>query len=76
MRGGVRVIAIAPGVVATGMQDLIRSTDERDFPQVGRFHDLYERGELLEPVDAARGLWAVLADPDVTTGTVTDVRDR
>lgn len=75
-RGGVRVLSIAPGVVATSMQALIRDTDERDFPPVGRFRRLAEEGELASTEAAARAVWAVLDDPEITTGTVTDVRGR
>lgn len=75
-RGGVRVLAVAPGVVATGMQAEIRATDARDFPGVERFQQLHDEGELWEPADAARRLWRLLDDPDVPTGTVTDLRGR
>jgi benzil reductase ((S)-benzoin forming) len=75
-RGGVRVVSIAPGVVATGMQALLRDTDARDFPRVERFRGLHADGSLAAPEDAARAVWAVLADPDVASGHVTDVRGR
>lgn len=73
-RGGVRVAAIAPGVVATDMQDEIRDTPERDFPKVDRFHALYEDGVLSEPEDAAVRIWAVI-ERGVDPGAVVDVRD-
>ncbi|MTV25757.1 SDR family NAD(P)-dependent oxidoreductase [Nitriliruptoraceae bacterium ZYF776] len=73
-RGGVRVHAIAPGVVATGMQSVIRDTPTDDFPPVERFHQLYATGELLDPDDVARRLWAALDDPDLPA--VCDLRDR
>jgi benzil reductase ((S)-benzoin forming) len=75
-RGGVRVLSIAPGVVATGMQALIRDTDARDFPRVERFRALRADGSLAAPEDAARAVWSVLDDPAVATGDVTDVRGR
>jgi benzil reductase ((S)-benzoin forming) len=75
-RGGALVLSVAPGVVATGMQELIRGTDPRDFPQVDRFHDLHARGQLTEPEVAAEALWALLDDPGVTTGEVVDLRNR
>lgn len=71
---GRRVIAIAPGVVATDMQEQIRATDERDFPRVGRFQELYENRQLLDPLDSAKRIWAVV-DSDVESGAVVDVRD-
>lgn len=75
-RGGVKVLSIAPGAVATAMQEQIRATDERDFPGVERFRHLHAEGHLQTPGEAARRLWAVLDDPELTTGTVTDVRER
>ena len=69
----VRVLAVAPGVVATGMQEQIRATDEADFPAVGRFHELHETGALRDPKDAAQGIWRLLGS-DVESGTVVDLR--
>ena len=64
------------GVVDTPMQEAIRDVDIAQFPAVERFRDLHEDGELVEPEVAAMGIWAVLADQSVTTGSVTDLRDR
>jgi benzil reductase ((S)-benzoin forming) len=68
-----RVIAVGPGVVATGMQEQIRTLDERDFPQVERFRGLHERGELRDPADAARGIWGLL-ERDLDNGAILDLR--
>ena len=75
-RGGVRVLAVAPGVVATGMQAMIRDTDPHDFPQVEKFRELHETGALTDPADAADAFWRVLDDDEVLTGSVVDLRDR
>ena len=71
----VKVMAIAPGVVATGMQDRIRTTDPDQLPSLDRFMQLKEEGSLLEPSDVARGLWAVITDPATENGAVLDLRD-
>jgi benzil reductase ((S)-benzoin forming) len=73
-RGSVRVSSIAPGVLATSMQEQIRGTDERHFPEVARFHSLHEDGVLVDPDDAARRIWEVI-ERGVETGSVIDVRD-
>lgn len=73
--GGTRVVAVAPGVVATGMQDYIRTLDEVDFPAVGKFVGLHETGSLTDPAAAAAGIWSLL-DEDLGNGTVTDLRSR
>ncbi|MEX0834806.1 MAG: hypothetical protein WD010_01855, partial [Nitriliruptor sp.] len=69
----VRVLAVAPGVVATDMQVAIRATDAADFPNVDRFRDLHASGELADPDDVAARLWRRLDDPGA--GPVTDLRD-
>ena len=73
-RGGVRVSAIAPGVLSTSMQEQIRDTDERDFPEVARFHSLHEDGDLVAPDDAARLIWQMI-ERGIETGSVIDIRD-
>lgn len=72
-RPGCRVLSVAPGVVATAMQERIRETDPAAFPAVGKFVDLHERGELRDPALVARQLWS-LTDGDLQTGTVVDLR--
>ena len=74
-RGGrVRLLAVAPGVVETAMQEQIRATDAADFPEVQRFHELAERGELRAPEDAARDVWSLLGR-ELPNGAVVDLRD-
>ncbi|MBW3621230.1 MAG: SDR family NAD(P)-dependent oxidoreductase [Actinobacteria bacterium] len=72
-RGGVVVCAIAPGVVATGMQERIREMDPHDFPRVERFRELHAEGGLRDVDTVARQLWDVL-DRGVETGSVLDLR--
>jgi benzil reductase ((S)-benzoin forming) len=73
-RGGVRVSAIAPGVLSTSMQEQIRETDERDFPEVARFHALHDDGVLVDPDDAARRIWQMI-EAGIETGSVIDIRE-
>ncbi len=68
-----RVFCIAPGVVATAMQEEIRTTDARDFPSVAQFRALHDDGILREPAAVARELWALL-DRDLPNGSVLDLR--
>lgn len=74
MRGGVEVIAVTPGTVDTGMQDQIRQTTEEDFPKRQKFVDLYEGGELEDPDQVARDIWALL-DRGLDNGSVVDLRE-
>jgi len=69
----VRVLAIAPGVVATPMQEEIRRASEERFPNVGRFVDLHETGELRDSVGVAQDIWRLLERP-LENGAVLDLR--
>jgi len=59
---GVRIAAIAPGVVDTDMQGLIRSSD--GFPARDDFVAMKERGDLLTPEESARRVLAIANGPD------------
>lgn len=69
-----RVLAIAPGVVATRMQETIRAASPHDMPSVERFHRLHTDGELLDAAQSAARIWRLI-DSDVGSGSVLDVRD-
>lgn len=71
----IMVMAIAPGVVATGMQEKIRSTPKSSLPDLPRFERLKAEGDLADPTDVARRLWSVVKRPDVENGAVLDLRD-
>ncbi|MEM9696806.1 MAG: SDR family NAD(P)-dependent oxidoreductase [Myxococcota bacterium] len=46
---GVRAYAIAPGVIDTAMQELIRRKTEAEFPRVGKFRELKEKDAFNRP---------------------------
>lgn len=73
-RGGARVCAVAPGVVATEMQAQIRATEPADFPAVERFVELHDRGRLRDPGEVAAQLWRVVED-GLEPGSVVDLRE-
>src|SRR5437660_8845787 len=60
IRGGVRVLSVAPGTVDTGMQALLRATPADDFPKRQKFLDLHAEGKLADPDDVARDIWSLL----------------
>ena len=74
LRGGVHVVAVAPGTVDTGMQRMIRDTPEASFPQRQKFVDLHEGGRLADPGDVAVKVWGLL-DAGLDNGSVVDLRD-
>jgi len=74
-RGGrCRVLSVAPGVVATSMQEEIRATPERDFPEVQRFNALHDDGELRDARQVALDLWGLIDRPDLANGAILDLR--
>ena len=74
-RGGrVRVLSVAPGIVATAMQEQIRATPAESFPEVARFVEFHEQHELRDPGEVASEIWALLAR-DLPNGAVVDLRD-
>ncbi|MEE8602462.1 SDR family oxidoreductase [Euzebya tangerina] len=73
---GARVLAVSPGVVDTPMQAEIRRMDAEQFPRVDKFRQLHADGALVSPEQAARGVWSVLGDASLPTGSVTDLRNR
>ena len=68
-----RCIAVAPGVVATPMQEHIRTLSAEEFPAVEKFRGLHEDGALVPPEDAARRIWSLL-DRDLDNGAIVDLR--
>lgn len=74
LRGGVHVLAVAPGTVDTGMQAELRDTDEADFPQRQKFLDLHQAGKLSDPDETATKIWGLL-DGGLDNGNVVDLRD-
>jgi benzil reductase ((S)-benzoin forming) len=74
LRGGAQLLAVAPGTVDTGMQQLLRETAERDFPRRQKFVDLYRDRELVDPERVAGEIWALL-DRGLENGAVIDLRE-
>jgi benzil reductase ((S)-benzoin forming) len=76
-RGGdCQVVSIAPGIVATPMQDQIRTVSENQFPDVKNFIGYSERGELSAPDVVAVELWRLLSSGQLENGAVIDLRDQ
>jgi NAD(P)-dependent dehydrogenase (short-subunit alcohol dehydrogenase family) len=73
--GGAKIVSLAPGVIDTDMQVQLRSADADQFPDVGNFIGLKEKGMLSSPAEAAARVLAVLARPDFGANPVADVRD-
>jgi benzil reductase ((S)-benzoin forming) len=69
------VIALAPGIVDTAMQEEIRAAGAADFPMIGKFTALKESGDMPTPDEAASRVLAFLDSTPLKNGGVYDVRD-
>jgi benzil reductase ((S)-benzoin forming) len=72
---GLRICALAPGVVDTAMQGEIRASAPERFPLRERFVDLKRSGGLVAPDDCAMHLVDFLLDEDFGREPVADLRD-
>jgi benzil reductase ((S)-benzoin forming) len=64
------VFALAPGIIETGMQELIRNTDESLFPEKNSFIKLFQEGKLAKPQDVAQIITRALFSTQIETGSV------
>ena len=74
IRGGVQVLAVAPGTVDTDMQAQLRATSAEDFPSQQKFVYLHAAGKLADADAVGRDLWRLL-DAGLENGSVVDLRD-
>ncbi|WNJ18075.1 (S)-benzoin forming benzil reductase [Pontibacter sp. G13] len=72
----IKVLSLAPGVVDTEMQSLIRSQSEEVFHNVQRFLDLKAEEKLFSPQQVAGEIVKMLAEPEFGTPVLQDIRDR
>lgn len=72
----VKVISIAPGIIDTDMQGVIRQSAESDFPLIEHFIEYKEQGMLSSPEETADKLIRLFERSDFDTlDTILDIRD-
>jgi len=74
-RGGVQVLAVTPGRVATTMHQRLRAASDDQFPEHAEFTRLHREGQLSDPLAVAGALWSLVCDEKIATGSVIDLRD-
>jgi NAD(P)-dependent dehydrogenase (short-subunit alcohol dehydrogenase family) len=67
---GLRPYSVAPGVVDSAMQDLIRSSNAEDFPDIEYFHELKRSDGFNSGEFVARHLLEVAFDPQARPAEV------
>ncbi len=72
-----RAYSVAPGIVDTAMQELIRSSTPERFPQIERFREFKRKDAFNSPEFVAEHLLRVAFDPDyATSGPLIRVPDE
>jgi len=72
---GLRAVALAPGVIDTPMQEGIRASDRRQFPDLDRFLQLHENNQLASPEATASRILHYLASDRFGHETLGDIRN-
>ena len=72
---GARIVSLAPGLIDTDMQAVIRAVPAEDFPAQPRFLALKASGQLASPASAAQLIIAYMERSDFGERTVADLRD-
>lgn len=72
---GAKLVSLAPGVIDTDMQVQLRAGDAAAFPDLQRFVQLKQQGQLSSAQTAADRVLAFLHRPDFGQEPVCDVRD-
>ncbi len=73
---GLRVASLAPGVVDTAMQERIRSSDRHQFPELDRFLQLHEQGQLASPQSVASRILHHVASDRYGQEILDDIRNH
>ncbi len=70
-----RFFSVAPGIIDTEMQDEIRQADRLDFPQIDRFKNYKENGDLSSPESVAAKISYLLENESKFQEVIQDVRN-
>ena len=71
-----RIVSMAPGLVDTPMQAVIRSSDIAEFPALERFVGFHQQHQLVSPEDVAKRLLTVFESEAFGAKTIDDIRQH
>jgi benzil reductase ((S)-benzoin forming) len=71
----VHTMSVAPGIIDTDMQTIIRATTEEQFIYKKKFVELKESGQLIAPNIAGKRIAQLLFSPEFSNGKSVDIRD-
>lgn len=72
---GIRAVALAPGIVDTDMQEIIRASDPAHFPALTKFQEFHATGKLADPTEVATRILAYLDRNDFGNTEIDDIRN-
>jgi len=71
----IHTMSVAPGVIDTEMQAVIRETSEKQFIHKNKFVELKNAGKLISPIVAGTKIAQLLLSPHFKNGERIDLRD-
>lgn len=72
----VEIVSIAPGIIDTGMQEIIRASKEEAFPLLDKFIEYKEQGLLSSAQQTAQKLISFMENEDFKeVGPIVDIRN-
>jgi len=71
---GVQVVSLAPGVIDTPMQGVVRSASPEEFVDVERFRAMKAKGELRSPEDVAADILRLEKSGKLFAEPIADLR--
>lgn len=70
-----KIISLAPGIIDTSMQDEIRKADKANFSNIERFVEYKNNGDLSNPKETAKQVYAFITNQKLHDKTICSVRD-
>jgi len=70
-----KILALRPGIVNTNMQKKIRSASKDDFPDSGRYKDLFKKNKLLNPEAVGEKMYHLLKTDKYWQNPVINISD-
>jgi benzil reductase ((S)-benzoin forming) len=71
----INILSLAPGIIDTSMQDEIRKADKANFSNIERFIEYKNNGDLSNPNETAKQVYAFIFDQKLHNKTICSVRD-
>ena len=71
---GVEIVSLAPGVIDTPMQGIVRSASPEEFVDVERFRQMKAAGELRDPGEVAADILRLESSGKLFAEPIADLR--